>query len=191
VINFVQKLKWGSIITMALVASGCSSVRDNFDTRKNVGPCPITASLYDASRKVQIEGDVSYPNVGFTGEEIGVSGFCRYVDADPIEMELDIEFALGRGPAADGLTHDYSYFVAVTRRNQAVIEKEVFPLSVTFPEGEDRVIVNEKIDKIVIPRANETISGVNFEIFVGFDLTDKELEYNRSGQRFRVNAGQN
>ena len=46
----------------------------------------------------------------------------------------------------------------------------------------------ETIPGIVIPRANETISGSNFEIFVGFDLTPAQLAYNRSGTRFTINV---
>jgi hypothetical protein len=30
---------------------------------------------------------------------------------------------------------------------------------------------------------------VNFEVIVGFELTDEQLELNRSGSRFRLDAG--
>ncbi|RZJ85685.1 MAG: Tat pathway signal sequence domain protein, partial [Brevundimonas sp.] len=42
---------------------------------------------------------------------------------------------------------------------------------------------------IVIPRAGVDTSGGNFEILVGFDVTPEMAEFNRSGSRFRVNAG--
>ena len=42
---------------------------------------------------------------------------------------------------------------------------------------------------IVIPRAEATTSGDNFEILVGFDVTPQMAEFNRTGSRFRVNAG--
>ena len=102
---------------------------------------------------------------------------------------MDMDF--GRGPAAEGSTHTYEYFVAVTRKNIAVIDKQVFPLTVTFPPGADRVSVTEKINRIVIPRAGENTSGVNFEIIVGFEVTPAQREFNAEGKRFRVSAGQN
>jgi len=71
-----------------------------------------------------------------------------------------------------------------------VINKEVFPLPVEFPAGKDRIRVVERIDKISIPRALETTSGENFEIIVGFVVTDEQRNFNAQGKRFRVSAGQ-
>ena len=59
-----------------------------------------------------------------------------------------------------------------------------------FAPDQDRVFLTETIDAISIPRANEGTSGVNFEILVGFELTPEQIAFNRSGQRFRVAAGQ-
>jgi len=52
------------------------------------------------------------------------------------------------------------------------------------------VYMTESLNRITIPRATETTSGTNFEIIVGFDLTPEQIAWNRAGQRFRVNAGQ-
>ena len=65
-----------------------------------------------------------------------------------------------------------------------MIEKQVFPIRVDF-NGRDRVYKTETIDNIVIPRASETTSGTNFEIIVGFEVNEQQLEYNRLGKRFR------
>ena len=100
-----------------------------------------------------------------------------------------MKFSFGRGPAAEGETTTYNYFVAVTRKNIDVIEKSVFPLTVTFPPGQDRVTVRQKIDEIIIPRANDTTSGENFEIVVGFVVTPEQRAFNADGKRFRVSAG--
>ena len=42
----------------------------------------------------------------------------------------------------------------------------------------------------MIPRAAEGTSGENFEIIVGFELTESQREFNADGKRFRVSAGQ-
>jgi len=94
-------------------------------------------------------------------------------------------------PAAEGQsTATYEYFVAVTRKNIGVINKQTFPLQVTFPEGEDRVRVVERVDEYVIPRADEGTSGENFEIIIGFEVTEAQRQFNAEGKRFRVSAGQ-
>jgi hypothetical protein len=160
--------------------------------KSNPGPCPLMGVLYDASRMVEFEqAGERYANIGWTGEITGVRGLCTYYDATPIEMNMDIDMAFGRGPMAGSDTRTYRYWVAVTRTDVAPIAKQYFDVTVKFPKGANAVTHVEKIKKIVIPRANAEIAGTAFEILVGFDLTPEELAYNRAGKRFKANAGQN
>lgn len=194
---FKPKIFAGAALIAVLALSGCQSTKEAFNVgeagERNPGPCPRAFAIYDASRIVEIKGDGAerYSNVGFTGEIDKVRSLCRYYADRPIVADLDIDFSLGRGPAAAGETATYEYFVAVTRRNIDVIERVSYPLSVTFPAGQDRVSVSESINEIVIPRANDTTSGVNFEIIVGFEVTPEQRAFNLDGKRFRVSAGQN
>jgi hypothetical protein len=158
------------------------------DDTPNVGPCPVAGALYDASRVVEVNGAERHENVGFTGAIEGVRGYCRYVGTNPITMEVEVDFAFGRGPKAEGLTRTYPVFVTVTRRDRSVLAKEKFNIEVAWPADKDIVHVTETIPGIVIPRANETVSGSNFEVIVGFDLTPEQLAYNRSGTRFTINV---
>ena len=189
------------VIAAALVATtalvGCRSTKEVLQigeaAETNPGPCPRAFALYDASRIVEFRGEQErFANVGFTGEFNKVRSLCRYYGANPIEGDLELDIEFGRGPAAAGQsTATYEYFVAVTRKNIGVINKKTFPIQVTFPAGSDRVRVTERVDKIVIPRAKEGTSGENFEIIVGFELTEAQRVFNAEGKRFRVSAGQN
>lgn len=170
-----------------LLASGCAAV-DALDTTPNVGPCPVAGVLYDASRLVEIQGTERHENVAFTGAVEGVRSFCRYRGTDPIAMDIEIDFAFGKGPKAEGTTKSYPVFVTVTRRDRTVLAKETFAMNVNFPAGKDIVRLTESVPGIVIPRANETVSGTNFEVIVGFDLTPEQIAYNRSGTRFTINV---
>ncbi len=189
------KLLLAGALVALMALSGCRSTKEVLAigeaAEANPGPCPRAFSLYDAARIVEIKGSESFSNVGFTGEIGKIRSLCRYYATFPIEADLEIDMDFGRGPAASGDEAVYEYFVAVTRRNVAVIHKEVFPIQVKFPAGKDRVSITEKIDKISIPRANENTSGVNFEIVVGFVVTDEQRAFNAEGKRFRVSAGQN
>ena len=156
--------------------------------RANAGPCPYVKILYDAARYVELEGGrAAVANVGYTGEIEGISSDCEYREADPIRVDMDVLFNLGRGPQAAGEQRTYRYWIAVTERNNAILSKEYFDLPVNF-EGQRTASVTEK-RTIVIPRAGIETSGSNFEILVGFDVTPEMAEFNRSGSRFRVNAG--
>jgi len=152
------------------------------------GPCPYVKVLYDAARYVELGGDrVAASNVGYTGEIEGLSSDCTYQGDDPITVHTRVLFNLGRGPQAEGDGRTYRYWIAVTERNKAVLAKEYFDLPVVFNGAPTASVTQDQV--IVIPRAQATTSGDNFEILVGFDVTPQMAEFNRSGSRFRVNAG--
>jgi hypothetical protein len=152
------------------------------------GPCPFVKILYEGARYVELTGErVAASNVGFTGEIEGLTSNCAYQRDEPITVQTRVLFNLGRGPQAQGDARTYRYWIAVTERNKAVLAKEYFDLPVNFKGGQTASITQDQT--IVIPRAEMTTSGDNFEILVGFDVTPEMAEFNRSGSRFRVNAG--
>lgn len=157
--------------------------------RAAAGPCPYVKILYDAARYVEMTGDrPSAANVGYTGEIEGLVSDCSYQSDEPIEVQTRILFNLGRGPQAQGEGRTYRYWIAVTERNRAVLDKVYFDLPVSFAPGAQTATVTQD-QSIWIPRASATTSGDHFEILVGFDVTPEMAEFNRSGSRFRVNAG--
>ncbi len=175
------------LAVLPLVLAGCKTVGNVFEEKQNIGPCPAALVLWDAARKVEIHGSEKYENVGFTGELLGVRSLCKYFGDRPLTADLKIDMAFGRGPAAEGDTKEYQYFISVVRKDMAVIDKQVFTTTVRFKRGEQIVQRTEKFGKITIPRAKDNTSGTNFEIIVGFELTPAELAFARSGKRFRIN----
>lgn len=156
--------------------------------RANAGPCPFVKVLYDAARYVELaDNRAATANVGFTGEIEGITAGCSYRDDEPITVQMDVLFNLGRGPQASGDQRTYRYWIALTERNSAVLAKEYFDLPVDFEGGRTASVTEEKT--IVIPRKGPEVSGSNFEILVGFEVTNEMAEFNRTGSRFRVNAG--
>lgn len=152
------------------------------------GPCPYVKILYDAARYVELTGDrVAASNVGYTGEIEGLTSDCAYQSDEPITVHTRVLFNLGRGPQAQGDARTYRYWIAVTERNKAVLAKEYFDLPVDFDGAPTASVSQDQV--VVIPRADATTSGDNFEILVGFDVTPQMAEFNRTGSRFRVNAG--
>lgn len=157
--------------------------------RANAGPCPYVKILYDAARYVElVDNRAATANVGYTGEIEGLASDCAYRGDDPITVQMNLLFNLGRGPMAAAGRHTYRYWIAVTERNRAILAKQYFDLPVDFRGGETASATEEQT--IVIPRALVTTSGDNFEILVGFDVTPEMAEFNRTGSRFRINAGQ-
>ncbi len=147
--------------------------------------------IRDAARYVEFKDPAapSVSSVGYTGEIQGLSSGCSYGQKDPIIVKMELLFALGRGPVASGAGKDYQYWVAVTDRNQEIMAKEYFTIHANFPAGQDRVLMTDHIDGIKIPRADTNVSGSNFEVLVGFDVTPEMAAFNRDGKRFHANAG--
>ncbi len=160
---------------------------------KNAGPCPYVKVLYDAGRYVELKDNREAASaVGFTGEIQNLNSDCRYKNVktvEPISVKMNVNFALGRGPQAQGDTHDFRYWVAVTGPQNIILAKSYFDLPVRFQPGQDRVQMSQLIDTIAIPRATSKITGANFEVLVGFDVTPAMADFNRDGKRFRVNSG--
>jgi hypothetical protein len=158
---------------------------------RNAGPCPYVKVLYDAARYVEMaDGTPAASAVGYTGEIENLASACEYKSDQPIKVQARMLFAFGRGPHAEGSRKVYRYWVAVTDRDRGILDKQYFDLPVDFPAGTDRIEKTEELDGITIPRADIKVSGANFEVLIGFDVTPQMADFNRNGERFRVNAGE-
>lgn len=156
---------------------------------KNAGPCPYVKVLYDAARYVELKDNVEKAEaVGWTGEIQNVRSICEYKTYDPIKVQIAVDFAFGKGPQASGSSKQYRYWVAVTARNVGVLDKKYFDVVGVFKPGQDRIAVSDRLQDILIPRADSKVSGSNFEVLVGFDVTPAMADFNRLGKRFRENA---
>lgn len=174
-----------SAVAAAAVA-GCGTLEDiEASGQTNLGVCPNIFALGDAARMVTFNGDSVLENVSWTAEITDVRTSCRYVGDRPIEARVEVDFAVGRGPMAQGDVYNLPYFVAVTRTNRAVIAREEYTVPVKVKRGRATAAFTQKINEIVIPRKDSNVSGSNFEIAVGLGLTREQLLYNRSGKSLK------
>ncbi len=179
-----KALAIGLVAAIAMLPA-CQSTSRKEAKLNNPAPCPNVVVLNDAARQVQFDGDEAIENVAWTAEIENVTLNCRYVSAKPIDATMSIDFAFGKGPKADSAEHQYSYWIAVTRTNREVITKTEYFVPVKFSDGKSIERAKHEIKQIVIPRKDESISGVNFEIVVGLAVTPKEATYNRSGKSLK------
>ncbi|MHA7872376.1 MAG: hypothetical protein ACX939_08510 [Hyphococcus sp.] len=174
----------GALIAAAAALAACAS--DTREAREaNPAPCPNILVLAEAARFIQFDGEEDVDNVAYSGEITDVTTQCRYYGDRPIDVDVDLELALGKGPKGENGERFFKYFVAVTRTDLEVIAKKEFAVSANFTDDRIVVVKEEEIDKIVIPRAGEQTSGLNFEIIVGFSVTPEQAVYNRSGKSLK------
>jgi hypothetical protein len=170
------------VFLAALTLAGCQSAEVRQASRQaNPAPCPNVFVLDTASRFVDFAGDERVLDaVTYSGEFDDVQTSCRYYADLPITARVDMALSVGRADASKAEVVRVPAFIAVTRTNRNVIEKQVFELPVRFKAGQRVASLTQTIDDIVIPRARAGTSGVNFEIAVGFQLTEQQYRFNRS-----------
>ena len=184
-LTFMNKhLAAALIAASALGALGCSGMSREAQ-QANPAPCPNIIVLQEAARLIEFDGEETIDNVAYTGEIVDAVSVCRYFGDEPIRAEVSLDFAFGKGPKAGGNDKVFTYFVAVTRTDLEVIAKRDFAVPASFSDRREVVLRQEKIDQIVIPRADDNTSGTNFEIIIGFNLTPQQAIYNRSGKSLK------
>lgn len=173
-----------ALFAALLGAAACASSNKAADKR-NPAPCPNILVLNDAARMIEFDGEEVIEDVAYTAEITNVSIGCRYFGDNPIDTEISVEMAFGRGPQGAAEEKLFTYFVAVTRKDLEVITKKEFTLPIRFNKKRSVVVLEDEIDEITIPRSGEEISGVNFEIVVGLKLTPQQAVFNRSGKSLK------
>lgn len=94
-----------------------------------------------------------------------------------LEIALTIDIAVERGPAAQGREVQLPYFVAVLGPDDEILAKEIFTSVAQVPPERRRLGIREETEQIIPLQDFQT--GANFEIMIGFQLTEVELEENR------------
>ncbi len=173
-------LRRGAPLLMLLLA-GCSLLSTTPQPA-----CPRVV-LVEEAREVTLYRDGpgrDLTDVRYQGAIAGFSSTCDYdLDAGRVTVDLDIQLAFSRGPAAREGEGRFDYFVAITDPNDKVIAKRVFSVTPEFPTGITRVGVTEALTQEIPYRPAKSASG--YKIFVGFQLTREQLAEKRRQEEQR------
>ncbi|HEY0421527.1 MAG TPA: hypothetical protein VGC80_18565, partial [Acetobacteraceae bacterium] len=90
---------------------------------------------------------------------------------------LRVGVDITRGPAAAGRSAELGYFVAVTDGDR-LVDMQDYTIRGNFPPNVDRVSVLGQEIALVLPVTSDKPASA-YKIYVGFQLTPAELEYNR------------
>lgn len=119
-------------------------------------------------------------DVLFRGRLVNFQGGCE-VDEKAAEIELVLEFALERGPANRDRKVEFEYFVAIPQFHPLPAGKRRFAVALEFEKGQNRTLYRDEIS-IQIP-LKQGQASTDFNVFVGYQLTPAELDYNQRGIR--------
>lgn len=140
--------------------------------------CPDVVILSDASRITKFrDGPGRAPaDVEVEAEINGFKGECKRVKQG-VEVTLAVAMNVKRGPADTDGAADLAYFVAIPEYFPSPQAKAVFNTRAQFPAdaATTRHVDNEVV--MTIPQAEGEATGK--EVYLGFQLSDEELRFNR------------
>ena len=141
-------------------------------------PCPQVVVVSDASRQVKFSGQGrDLTDVLFEASISAGRLVCDY-DDNELDWDLEVQVVAARGPANDDRLANLSYFVALARTDQTILQRDSFDLAIPFPGNRTRVSALEEVGQVITLQGQE--HGGNYRIYVGLDLTREEMEYNRA-----------
>jgi len=155
---------------------GCGPGRNEFAPL-----CPtarLIPSLADVSRYAGSGPTHDVTDLVLQARVVAVNGTCKAGDdANELPATVQVSISIQRGPAMKGREADVPVFLAVTE-GDAVRDKRVFPLHLTFPPNVDRLTITSPEIDMDLPVSKEK-SGAAYSIIAGFQLTPDELAANR------------
>jgi hypothetical protein len=183
--RFSSSRPWRPLAQAALAAgllllSGCGGGSQNAAGPQFAPPCPRPALVRQAEDITRYNGAGNdMTDMVLDGRITGLRGSCQLADqAEQLDVMVQVDLDLARGPAAPGRTLDVAYFVAATEGDQ-ILQKQVQFARVAFPPNVDRVRVSGRPVHLRLA-VGPNKSGAAYAIRVGFQLTPEELQLNRA-----------
>lgn len=160
-------------VIAVLALSGCA--------QRLVPPCP--AVRVDAATagytKFRDGPGRDVTDIEYQADIVGFQGECDY-DDDAVNVSFNVDFALTGGAAAKGGQAPLYYFVAIPQFFPTAEGKRVIKVDRRLPaRAGARETFTESNVTVVIPLKKDQ-AGASFDIYVGFQLDNAQLEFNRS-----------
>lgn len=116
-------------------------------------------------------------------DNIGAS--CQ-VSQNSVTIELALDFTGTLGPVGlkdlnGQANYTYPYFLTVITPDGQILSKDVFALSMVYEKNKLDIRKQDKLRQVIPLMGGQNAN--QFQIVVGFQLSDAELAYNRSGKK--------
>jgi hypothetical protein len=151
-------------IAVAAVLAGCSGEPDP------APPCP-TPAIVDGLASANFGRTTVTTDdpreIAWRGTIIGFDGGCVF-NRSGVLLRYTIDLAGVAGPAFDGRTMTFPYFVAVADPAGTVIAKEVFQVVLPQPQGREAVGARDAIEQTI--QGVAPADGRSWRIYLGIDL---------------------
>jgi hypothetical protein len=179
--KLMRRATAGAVIAVAVMAlSGCRVF-----VKEPPPPCPRVSILTDASKLVMFRpGDGrDVTDVELQAEISRYHGSCFYDKNERVmTLKLQVGIDAKRGPAlVGGDKRDLNYFIAIANFYPQDAGKKIMPVTLEFSKNAKQVRLTDNDVEISFPVKN--VKELEpYEVFLGFQLDDAQLDYNRRHQ---------
>jgi hypothetical protein len=169
---------------LALALAGCGSTPEPPE-------CPPVSVLGDAASLTLFAPGPGRDlvDVDFRAELTDLRSGCIYAKEEGGASKLVVAVApvlvATRGPANEDRKADFQYFVSVVGPDADILNKQLFAVSVTFPGNSTRVDIVQDDPPVSIDLPIGADDEEYYQILLGLQLSEDELEYNRRAARGR------
>jgi hypothetical protein len=160
------------VLTLGAIVSGCANTPPP--------PCPPVRvdSATATMTKFNDGASQDLSNVDYQVEIVGFKGECVFTDGK-VEVILDLDFRITSGPAAQAGPISFYYFAAVPQYFPQPSGKKVFEIQSRLTGGATRPMsLTESDVSVEIPLSKER-PAASFDVYLGLQLSDDQLEFNR------------
>lgn len=147
--------------------------------------CPVIAIIQDTAELTLFAPGAGrdLTDVTLEAKVAEFGGFCNTdIDEDEgtgeVEVDLEVLFRATRGPASTSRTAKVSYFIAIADRDENILAHETFETDLEFEGNRNRIAYVEELKQKIPLKAGKF--GDDFKVFIGFQLDDEQLKYNRN-----------
>jgi hypothetical protein len=152
--------------------------------------CPVTRVLEDPAQLTRFKAgagrDITDIEFDAAFVENTGAGTCE-IDDDEIDVELKVLIVANRGTANVSRQATFAFFITVVDQDDNVLVQngsafwERFEGRVDFPGNQTQVTyIDEFVTTIPLKSG---LSARDIRIYIGFELSPEELEYNRTRRR--------
>jgi hypothetical protein len=145
-----------------------------------VPACPRAFLPNDTARLVQFNGQgKDLTDVILEAEFAGYLGDCGYdLEEKVLNVVISPVINAELGPAAQGRNAKLQYFVALKDPSGEFIQKNLFDVDMVFPSNLNLARYRDEQVTLNVP-LDDVWAGPDYEIYLGFQLSADQLDYNR------------
>jgi hypothetical protein len=174
----MRRLAFLASLGLALLATAaCTS------SEKEVLKCPTVAFLneVDQIRAFREGAGTDLSDVIYEAQFGKLAAVCDF-GRRAVEIDTSFEIIATRGPADSDRSAPIKFFVAIMDPAGEVVAKEIYDAPIPFADNRRRVGRREQVEPL-IPYPSERTAIKDYKVFIGFQLTEEQLRYNRTTKR--------